>query len=231
MVTALEDELIVGQQLRYFQKDETIYCKGDPARAWFEVAEGVARTCRFYADGQRQLTGFHFAGDPFGLERQVRAESAQAVTNLVCSRISRPDPTGGGAAILGLGYETALQRALENAHRSIAVFGRRTALERTSEFVLLMAEQQKVEFDVELPMSRTDIADYLGLTIHSLSRAMTHLGERNLISLQGFRRCRIIDRDGLTTLARGGRPATQLGSGRSCRPTNAASFGNSPFEF
>jgi CRP-like cAMP-binding protein len=231
MHTALEDELDVGRRLRHFRKDETIYCEGDSSRTWFEVVDGIARTCCFFADGQRQLTGFHYAGDVFGLENRSRTESAQAVTDLVCSRVSKPDPCDEAASFHISGYRQALCKALENARRYVSVTGRRTAAGRFAAFLLQTSERLNVEADVELLMSRTDIADYLGLTIHTLSRTMTLLCEDNLIALQGFQHCRIVDRPGLVALARGASGNAEARRLGCHQKGGSVRCGNSPFGF
>jgi CRP-like cAMP-binding protein len=208
VLKAFEDQLILGRHRRRFQKGETIYFEGDSADTWFEVAKGVARTCRYHSDGHRQLTGFHYAGDVFGLEEGLRLESAEAVTDMICWSIAKPTGEAyvGDEGCLTAEHDRALGKALESANRCIFLFGRRTAPQRLAAFLLMTADQLEVNSDVDLPMCRTDIADYLGLTIHTVSRTITQLCDDSLISLMGAQHCRIVDRPGLTALAGGTGP-------------------------
>jgi CRP/FNR family transcriptional regulator/CRP/FNR family nitrogen fixation transcriptional regulator len=217
VLKALNNELALGRHLRRFRRGEAIYFEGDSAETWFEVTEGVARTCRFHADGHRQLTGFHYAGDVFGVGEQARLESAEAVTDVVCwCAAKRTNDSAAGAS----GYEQALVKALSSANRCIFLFGRRTAPQRIAAFLLMTAEQLHAQTEVELPMCRTDIADYLGLTIHTVSRTITQLCEDHLIALQGSQHCRILDRAGLMTLA-GGQDWAPAAADRPCSAGDA----------
>jgi CRP/FNR family transcriptional regulator/CRP/FNR family nitrogen fixation transcriptional regulator len=190
------------------RKDEPIYFEGDPARTWFVVESGVARTCRFHADGHRQLTGFHYEGDVFGLDDGTRLESAEAVTDLFCWCFS----TQFGAAGSGPEVRNVLKKALDNANRCIFLFGRRTAHERIAAFLLMLAQRQHASERVELSMSRNDIADYLGLTMHTVSRTISQLCQEGLILLDGPHHCRITNRPGLQGLA-GENAQPRLGEG------------------
>ena len=205
MLTAFENDLILGLHLRRFRRGEPIYFEGDSAQTWFEVVEGVTRTCRFHADGHRQLTGFHYAGDVFGLDGNLRLESAEAVTDVVtrCASARTNEPGGEPSAVSAEHYQKALTKALESANRCIYLHGRRTAPQRLAAFLLMTEEQMGVPGEVDLPMCRNDIADYLGLTIHTVSRTITQLCEDCLISLQGAQRCLVLNRDGLEALAGG----------------------------
>lgn len=187
--------------LVHFRKSATIYSEGEPAPTWFVVEQGVVRTCRFYANGHRQLTGFRYAGDVFGYEDSIHVDCAEAVTDLVVRRY-RKQPEGlekqpeTSAAASG-----ALRNLLDNAYGAIALFGRRTAPERLAAFMLMTLDRLGKSHDVELPMCRTDIADYLGLTIHTVSRTLTQMSRERLIAIEGAHRCRIVDMPGLRALA------------------------------
>lgn len=184
-----------------FHKDETIYCEGEPARSWFVIETGVSRTCHFYISGHRQLTGFQYPGDVLGFDSDVYGQSAEAVTDLALRRFKMPSGTDENP-VKGLRTtEEALRNRLNNAERSVSLFGRRTADERIAAFILMIAERSKSVKDVELPMCRTDIADYLGLTIHTVSRTLTQLSRDGLITIDGPHRCRILDMGRLSALA------------------------------
>lgn len=154
------------------------------------------RTCRFTPDGHRQLTGFFFPGDVFGLETAVRRTSAETVSDVVLRRHGQPrlaspapyDP----AMFSDLG--SGLGRALESAEDRILLFGLRTAAERVAAFLLMMADRSSLGVDVCLPMSRSDIADYLGLTVETVSRTFSQFVRARLIQLRGPHQFRILDR-------------------------------------
>lgn len=190
---------------RMYCKDESIYYQGEAAKAWFMVEEGLARTCRFHANGHRQVTGFHSPGDVFGLEDEEYAESAEAVTNLRCWCFNKPngemsdDSPEDEPSLFG----QALRKARRNVIRCIHLFGRRTAAERLAAFILMMASRQGADDRVELAMRRSDIADFLGLTIYTVSRTYAQLCEDRLISLEATHHCQILDRASLRSLAGG----------------------------
>lgn len=186
------------QPLR-FRKDESIYFEGDTPAGWFVVESGVARTCRFHADGHRQLTGFHYEGDVFGLDEGSRLEAAEAVTDMTCWYL--PNRMAGGEGLIAAEAQQVFKKALENAHRCIFLFGRRSAQERLAAFILMLAARQRVRNDVELSMSRSDIADYLGLTIHTVSRTLSQLCQERMILLEGPHHCRLLNHAALKRLA------------------------------
>jgi CRP-like cAMP-binding protein len=181
-----------------FTKGTAVYHQGDPAGYWYEVTAGIVRTCRFMADGHRQLTAFHHMGDVFGVDGARYRESAEAVTDVVLNRFPAVDQDGGSD--LGSGSRV-LEKALESARRSIFLFGHRTAANRVAAFLIGMAERSAALTGVELPMTRSDIADHLNLTLHTVSRTMSDFARKGLIALDGPQTMRILDLDGLRIIA------------------------------
>ena len=112
---------------------EILFRQGDPVDAWFEVMTGTLRTCRFYADGQRQVTGFHAAGDQVGIERDLYWASAEVVSESCTVRRFPLDACGRPLPDLFRAWCQAEQRAL--------LLGRRGALPRMAAFLLLLARQ------------------------------------------------------------------------------------------
>lgn len=188
-----------------YPKGHTIYHQGDLANQWFEVVSGIVRTCRFMADGHRQLTGFFYAGDVFGVGGPRHCESAEAVTEVLLRKVPMSS--------LGNGPGNApqpLERALESARRSIFLFGHRTAANRVAAFLITIADRSGIEAGVQLPMTRGDIADHLNLTLHTVSRTISDLARKGLIALSGRQEVRILDLEGLRTIA--GDAADERGS-------------------
>ena len=185
-----------------FRKGEIVYAQGDPATDWFEVMLGTVRTCLLYSDGHRQLTGFFYPGDVFGIDSGRYASSAEAVTAVTLRRCGR----GFGEDIQpseAPPMHSALRSALDSAHACIFLLGRRTAAERLAAFLLVTAKRFPIQKPFELPMSRSDIADHLGLTIHTVSRTLSEFVRRDLISLDSPQSIMIKDYASLQLLADG----------------------------
>lgn len=188
-VIARDDEVRdMARGLVQFARGQSVYHQGDRAFQWFEVISGIVRTCRFMADGHRQLTGFFYAGDVFGVDSAFYSESAEAVTDVALRRSSSDAPQ-------------ALEKALESARRSIFLFGHRTAANRVAAFLIVTADRSGIQAGVKLPMSRGDIADHLNLTLHTVSRTISDFARRGLIALHGRHNVRILDLDGLRVIA------------------------------
>lgn len=175
-----------------FRANEVAFHQGDRADHWYEVASGVVRTCRFLVDGHRHLTGFYFPGDVIGTSAERFPASAEAVTP--CTLISHPRNETAALSIPS-------ERALESAERYVALLGHRSATERIAAFILQISRRPTLGDRVPLPMSRSDIADHLGLTIHTISRTLTDLARRRVVVPDGRFHLRILDRDALNTLA------------------------------
>jgi CRP-like cAMP-binding protein len=196
-----------------FRKGEIVYAQGDPASDWYEVISGTVRTCYLYTNGQRQLTGFYYPGDVFGIEAGTHCASAEAVTSTTLRRIdrnARPDQSlTTSLALSAPDYpappppSSALQSALKNAQDSVLLLGHRTAAERMAAFLLTTSRRIGRDKLFQLPMSRSDIADYLGLTIHTVSRTLSDFVRRGLITLNGPQMITIDNRQGLRTLEGG----------------------------
>jgi CRP-like cAMP-binding protein len=179
-----------------FRKGEIVYFQGDPGDSWFEVISGIVRTCHFHINGNRQLTGFFYKGDAFGVEGGPRESAAEAVTGIVLSR--RPIANG---ERLPPGQSRALERALDSANQCIFLLGRRHASERVAAFLLIAAKRLAATGSLSLPMSRGDVADHLGLTIHTVSRTISGFARSGLIALEGPQMLRLIDLEGLRAIA------------------------------
>lgn len=198
-----------------FRKGEIIFSQGDPGDCWFEVISGTVRTCHFHVDGHRQLTGFFYQGDVFGVEYGSRDAAAEAVTNTILAR--RPAMNGEPDA---RGQNRALERALDSANQCIFLLGRRNAAERVAAFLLIAAKRLSTLGSVPLPMTRGDIADHLGLTIHTVSRTISGFVRQGLIELDGPQSCRLLDLDGLRAIAgdEAGVAIDRMGAMRMRRP-------------
>jgi CRP-like cAMP-binding protein len=186
-------------QLISLNKGFVIYHECDPANHWYEVVSGTVRTCRFMGDGHRQLTGFFYANDVFGVDHGHYRESAEAVTGIVLRRFAATHSSQAEAGPEARGR--ILERALESARQCIFLFGHRTAANRVAAFLISIADRSGGRAGVQIPMTRSDIADYLNLTLHTVSRTISEFAKRRLIVLDGPQNIRILDLEQLRLLA------------------------------
>jgi CRP/FNR family nitrogen fixation transcriptional regulator len=175
---------------RRFEAEEEVYAEGDRVVNFYKVVSGAVRTYRLLSDGRRQIDGFHLPGDIFGLEAgDERRTGADAVVDTTLATYRRNDSdalTGDGA--LAQEVVAAMLRALERAQDHMMLLGRKSAKERVASFLLGLARRAGTEDAIALPMSRTDIADHLGLTIESVSRTFTQLEREGVIVFTAQRR-------------------------------------------
>jgi CRP/FNR family transcriptional regulator, nitrogen fixation regulation protein len=181
-------------------KGAALYAEGDSGEAWFEVRSGLVRTCRFLPDGHRQVTGFFFPGDVLGVDAGPRRATAEAATASVVIRHNRREL----AFIVSDASSSVLGRALERAEDRILLLGLRTAAERLAGFLRAMGERGDVGGEIVLPMSRSDIADHLALTVETISRTFSQFVRGGLIVCHGPQRIHVLDRRRLQDVADGG---------------------------
>jgi CRP/FNR family nitrogen fixation transcriptional regulator len=180
-----------------------LYAEGDSANYWYRVTSGVVRTCKLLPDGRRQIDDFLFPGDFFGLEASdEHCVGAEAVTNasVVSYSRSRLDGMAADDARLSARLLQLTLKRLGKAHQRLLLLGRKTAEEKLATFLLEMLDRSEEADAVDLPMSRTDIADYLGLTIETVSRTFSIFKRDGVVELPTAHRVANIDRDALEQL-------------------------------
>jgi len=188
-----------------FDRDEEIFGEGEAADLVYRVISGAVRTYRVLSDGRRQIGDFHLAGDLFGLEagreHMFSAEAIGPCEILVCRR-SALFGLAARSAELGqaLWAQTALE--LERAQAHLMLLGRKSACERVATFLAVLADRHPGDREIVLPMSRQDIADYLGLTIETVSRTFTQLQSDGVIALKGCRHVQVLSHGALARLTR-----------------------------
>jgi CRP/FNR family transcriptional regulator, anaerobic regulatory protein len=188
----------------------SIFDEADPAEYVYNVTEGTVKIYKLLGDGRRQVTGFLFAGDFLGLvHNEAYAYSAEALAPTTLCRFPRRKLE----ALLGE-MPNLEQRLLAMASHELAaaqdqmmLLGRKSARERVVSFILMLADSAarhgRPGDPVLLPMSRSDIADYLGLTIETVSRTFTRLRKQGLIELLDERQIRLSKRQALLEIADG----------------------------
>jgi CRP-like cAMP-binding protein len=174
---------------RGYCRDQRIFAEGDSTDMVYKVVSGAVRIVRLLADGRRQVTGFHFPGDVFGVDlRSARCEAAEAVGEAVVNAARRSSLTAAPGEALWRHAMGELQRSQDH----VLTLGRRSAAERVASFLLDLAERLDGGDALALPMSRQDIADYLGLTIETVSRTLTQLQANGLVRVTGCRQVRLL---------------------------------------
>ena len=184
-----------------FKRGAEIFGENEPADYVYKLLRGSARSYQILSDGRRQIQGFHFAGDIFGLEAGAEhLSAAEALTDVVVLMVRR-------SAILNAAIHDGLvarelwtytSRELDFA-REHAMLLIKTAQERVASFLLHLADRFNGNA-VDLPMSRQDIADYLGLTIETVSRTLSQFQDKACINLPSSRRVILQNRRALSEM-------------------------------
>ncbi len=190
--------------------------EGDPAENFYNVTSGTAKLFKLLPDGRRQITGFAGAGHFLGLAvSRTYSFGAEAVETMRICRFSRPK-----LRVLLEDFPALERRLLEAASNELVaaqeqmlLLGRKTARERLASFLISRAEGQVMvpagcshggrANAISLPMTRTDIADYLGLTIETVSRTLTRLRAERLIEIPTPSEIMLRDVHALESLASG----------------------------
>lgn len=184
------DTLELMGALMPFARNSEIYGENEPADYLYKIVSGTVRTYKVLFDGRRQIGGFHLAGDIFGFETgEEHTFSAEAITDCKILVIKRSTVIALAARENDIARQMweLTARELQRVQDHIMVLIK-SAQERVAGFLLEMADRVPGGGAVELPMSRQDIADYLGLTIETVSRTLTQLEKTAAIELPTSRR-------------------------------------------
>ncbi|MDE3115339.1 MAG: helix-turn-helix domain-containing protein [Pseudomonadota bacterium] len=198
----------VSTMLR-FGRNQTIFNEGDDARYSYKIVEGGVRVCKMRSDGRRQIAEFLLPGDLFGFEagdeHSLTAEALCSVVLMRCprkhvERLSEEMPDVRRTLM------TLLRRELSAAQDHLVMLGRQSARERIASFLLQLAERTESGDGnaLDLPMGRQDIADFLGLTIETVCRALTELKREKVITIPNRHQVVIRNLDALEAVAEGG---------------------------
>lgn len=185
-----------------FAKDEEIYGQDEDADLIYRVVSGAVRTSRLMSDGRRQIGDFYYPDELFGVEAGDKHRfSAEALSDCVILvlKASALRAAAGEEA-----YERLVRRAtsheLDRTQEHLLLLGRKTACERVASFLIGLADRRRSDA-VSLPMGRQDMADYLGLTIETVSRMLTQLQSALVVEFAGARQFRISNRLALARMA------------------------------
>ena len=187
----------------HFAQDREIFAEGAEAEVFYKVVSGVVRTCKFLNDGRRQIEAFHIAGDVFGFEHgEVHPRSAEAVSdcNLVSYRRRNVEAAALHDQTLSRQLFAFAMHSVVGAQRHALLLGRRSAAEKVAIFLLEFSARAGDADAFTLPMTRQDIADYLGLTIETVSRTLSQMERGRLIEIPNARQIRLKNRDALAAI-------------------------------
>jgi CRP/FNR family nitrogen fixation transcriptional regulator len=175
--------------------NQEIFGEEEPAASVYKVVSGAVRTTRLLSDGRRQIGAFHLAGDVFGLESgPLHRFSAEAIAPCEIAVVRRSALERAAERDSGAARQlwALTSHELEDLQDHMLLLGRKNAAERVGSFLLKLARRASSAV-VDLPMSRGDIADHLGLTLETVSRTISQLVRERAISLQGARRVIVND--------------------------------------
>jgi len=193
-----------------FDPGQTVIAEGEPAGDLFNVIRGSVKLYKLLADGRRQVTGFLFPGDFLGIAlSNTYAYSAEAVEPVQLCRFPRKKLEMLLADLPRLERKLLGTTAheLAAAQDQIVLLGRKSAKERLASFLVSLSDRalkrRQPASPLDIPMTRTDMADYLGLTTETVSRTLTQLRQAKIIATGQRNRIDILDPEGLNELAGG----------------------------
>lgn len=191
------------------QAREPLFHQGDPADVVFSLTSGTLKLYKLLPDGRRQVAGFLYPGDFLGLAvNDEHAFSAESIEPIEFCRFTRArfDAFVDEHAAMERELYRIAAHELASAREQMVLLGRKTAAERLASFLLFLRRKQRRGSEcvtIDLPMNRTDIADYLGLTKETISRVFTQLKTSQVIRLLADDQVLIRDLDRLTAIAAG----------------------------
>ena len=196
----------IGATVSY-ARGKTVIEEGNTAEYVYKVVSGALRAVRLLPDGRRHITSFLMPGDFFGFTDGAEySHSVEAVADVTLVRYSRR----GFEALLdkdpriGHHFFGLVCQKLSATQERLLLLGRKSALERMATFLLAMADRQTDDgSEVDLPMNRADVADYLGLTIETVSRLLSQLRGRRIIEVPAANRIMLRRREALEEISSG----------------------------
>ncbi|SFH68489.1 helix-turn-helix domain-containing protein [Bradyrhizobium sp. Gha] len=188
-----------------YRKGTEIYGEKEPAEYVYQVKSGAVRSYKLLSDGRRQIGAFHLVGDIFGLENgNEHRFTTEAIVDTTVRLVRRQslETVAQNDAMVAKNLLRMTTNNLQHAEDHMLLLGRKTSLERVAAFLLEMDKRLTAAGVLALPMSRRDIADYLGLTLETVSRALSRLHEVGVLGFVGNtqRQIVLLDRHQLASL-------------------------------
>jgi CRP/FNR family transcriptional regulator len=182
----LEQRMAFGS-LRKLEGKEHVFCEGDPRIHVFRVEEGAIAVYKTMCDGRRRIIDFAYPGDLIGLGAlEAHVLSAQAIcpSRVRCLSATTLEAMAETDAALALKLYKSVSQELTATRSLLVTVGQRSAVGRVASFLLSLQRKSTAEDDtVQLAMRRSDIADLLGLTIETVSRALSKLRAMKIIEI------------------------------------------------
>lgn len=202
---ALADFKAAAPTVRY-RAGDTVVFEADEAASVYSLSSGLLRLSKLLPDGRRQIAGFLFAGDFLGITmEEEHAFTAEAIAPSALCKFPRArfDKFVAAHPELERRLYAVAAHELAAARQQLVLLGRKTATERVASFLLMLAGRcsPQAGAEVDLPVSRMDMADYLGLRIETVSREVSAIKAARVIQLTGRQSFRIVDRERLRQLA------------------------------
>jgi len=188
-----------------YKKGSEIFGEREPADYVYQVMTGAVRSYKLLSDGRRQIGAFHLTGDIFGLEigsdHRFTAEAIVDTTVRLMKRRSL-ELVAQSDVMVARNLLSMTTNSLRHAEDHMLLLGRKTSLERVAAFLIEMDKRSTAAGILALPMCRRDIADYLGLTLETVSRALSRLHALGVLGFIGNNQRQIVllDRDKLASL-------------------------------
>src|SRR6185295_10253979 len=186
-----------------YRKDEEIYGEDEPADYVYQVIRGAVRTYNLLSDGRRQIGAFLLPGDVFGLEsgtnHRLAAEAIIDTTVRLVKRSSLEHAAGVDVQVARKLWSMTAGE-LRHAEDHMLLLGRKNAMERVANFLLEMDARIAVAGMMALPMCRRDIGDYLGLTLETVSRALSQLSDQGVLVFSSARQIVLRNRQRLADM-------------------------------
>src|SRR5437868_8237931 len=186
-----------------YRKDEEIYGEGEPSEYVYQVICGAVRTYKLLSDGRRQIGAFHLPGDVFGLELGTAHRlAAEAIIDTTVRLVRRRHLEQAAETDVEVARKlwTITAGDLRHAEDHMLLLGRKSAMERVANFLLEMDRRLAVAGMMALPMCRRDIGDYLGLTLETVSRALSLLHHEGVLGFSGARQIVLRNRQRLRNM-------------------------------
>ncbi len=204
------DDCLSQASIRKVQAKEFVFVEGDPANNIYRIESGAVSLFKVLPDGRRQILGFAYPGDFIGLGGQgerimnaqaIKAARIRSMPLAALHQIATHDPD------LSFNLYRAVAEELAATRDLMMTTGHRSASERVAAFLVALSRRNQrngeAEDVIDLPMTRADIADFLGLTIETVSRTLTKLKSKGLIDLPQSARVILLDTLELQRLAEG----------------------------
>ena len=193
---------LVASEFSY-HKDEEVYGEDEPAEYVYQVVSGSVRSYKLLSDGRRQIGAFYLPGDVFGLEPgPTHRLTAEAVTDTTVRLVKRRNLEQAAGITVQVARSLWAMTAgeLRHAEDHMLLLGRKNAMERVASFLLEMDRRLAGTGMVALPMCRRDIGDYLGLTLETVSRALSQLHGDGVLGFSGARQIVLRNRQRLRNM-------------------------------